>query len=387
MAGYIFAVSKDMWTTVCEENICKGFFTPYTLEVSEDKMTSRSRKSINKILAAFFGDMVTMKEGDNIYFLSDRKIYGIGKAHNIGNDCKYDNYSEASALLPNCQIKPTDFLTTADSKARWVFFFKPSPYFYKIGVDMDDVLRYRPSAFKVLRAFEGLSFVKIDDEENRALKEYISLINEESHANINNYTFPFDDSVHNLMYLKNLSQYEMDINKVFSYTENIEYVESEMFIEAAFLQAIMKNQCNAIGQFDYVTQQLIASPFKPIRYIDKIDVFGYKFSTNYTDKPRLITKYILVELKKDKINKETLEQAMQYVDWICKEYASGDYSRVDAYVLGNGVGRGLTGEIFTDICQRSYIASTHPAKPEKWNNLKKIKYSIDDNKVIFSQIE
>ena len=45
---------------------------------------------------------------------------------------------------------------------------------------MDDILRYRPSAFKMLRAFENVSFIKIDEVENRALKEFISLINEES---------------------------------------------------------------------------------------------------------------------------------------------------------------------------------------------------------------
>ena len=38
---------------------------------------------------------------------------------------------------------------------------------------MDDVLSYKPNSFRMLRAFWKLSFVKIDDEENKALKDII----------------------------------------------------------------------------------------------------------------------------------------------------------------------------------------------------------------------
>ena len=101
MAGYIFAVSKDGWKDFCNENLKYGHFSPYTPEVGKEMMTpdkKRSRKSINKILSATFGDMVTMNPGDNVYFLSNRKIYGIGELIRLGEDCKYDNYLNASAL-------------------------------------------------------------------------------------------------------------------------------------------------------------------------------------------------------------------------------------------------------------------------------------------------
>lgn len=170
MAGYIFSISKDSWSDFCKNNLSKGYFTPYTVEISKDHMTDSKRKARNKILVATFGDIVTMKPGDNIYFLSDRKLYGVGSAVQIGPDCKYDNYENASAILPDCQMTPTKFLTTQSTRARWVCLFKPNPYYFKTGVDMDDVLRYRPDSFKMLRAFEGLTFIKIDDEENRALR-------------------------------------------------------------------------------------------------------------------------------------------------------------------------------------------------------------------------
>ena len=67
---------------------------------------------------------------------------------------------------------------------------------------------------------------------------------------------------------------------------------------------------------------------------------------------------------------------MQYVDWICSEYASNDYSRIEAYVVGNDTVRNID-YIITDKCQRDYIVETHPVKTQKWNSLKILKYSID----------
>ena len=70
MAGYIFAISKDGWRAFCEENLKHGHFSPFTPSVDEELMApakARSRKATNKVLAAVFGDMVTMKAGDNVY--------------------------------------------------------------------------------------------------------------------------------------------------------------------------------------------------------------------------------------------------------------------------------------------------------------------------------
>ena len=239
MAGYIFAVSKDKWKTFCADSLRKGFFTPYTKSLTDNGMTPRRRQAMSKVLAATFGDFISMNPGDNIYFLSNRKIYGIGKAVKVGPfDCKYDNYPNASALLPSPRVAKKDYLTTHDTRARWVVFFEPSPYFFKKGVDMDDVLRYRPQAFKVLRAFEGLSFIKIDDEENRALREYISLVNELTYGCIEENAFSFDNAVQKRCALKNLSTYKMDINKAVADSENRGYVTSEALLESAFSMEI-----------------------------------------------------------------------------------------------------------------------------------------------------
>ena len=378
MAGYIFAVSKDGWNNFCTQNLARGYFTPFTLEVSEEATkSSRKRKSRNKILSATLGDFVTMKPGDNVYFLSDRKIYGVGQLTNIGPDCKYDNYLDASKLIPDCMMQPSTYLTEKFTRARWVFFFKPAPHLFKKGVDMDDVLRYRPAAFRMLRAFEGLSFIKIDDEENRALKEFIALANEQAYENLEENSFLFDESLHVSLAGYDLAPYLIQVDSALQDHENKEYVFSEMFVESSLLEQLTQGTAEAFGTWDYVSHQLIASPFKPLKYIDKIDIFGYRFSEHYNGSPKLITKYLLVELKKGRIDAAAVEQTMQYVDWICQEYASGDYSKIEAYVVGNNVAANIDA-VIDEIGQRSYIVESHPVKTKKWNDLHLVKYSIDD---------
>ena len=86
MAGFVFSVSKESWGTVCNENLANGYFTPYAISIEEEDMPARKRNSRNKVLAATFGDFISMRPGDNVYFLSDRKIYGVGKTVQIGSD-------------------------------------------------------------------------------------------------------------------------------------------------------------------------------------------------------------------------------------------------------------------------------------------------------------
>ncbi len=380
MPGYVFSVSKSGWAEFCENDLRYGYFTPLVPELIPDS-TEIKKKTTIKTLSAFFGDIITMSSGDNVYFLSNRKVYGVGKLICIGQDCKYDNYLGASRLLPDSTMIQETALTTKMSRARWVLLFEHDPYFFKNGADMDDILRYRPSAFKMLRAFQGVSFIKIDDEENRALKEYISLINEKAYDDLEEHTFTYSPDVHEKLKNSDLSSYVMDISKAL---QNREHLISEMFIEATLLQTLSRKNNSVFGYWDYMTQQLIASPFKPLDYIDKIDVFGYRYSVNYHETPKLITKYLVIEIKKDKINKAAVEQTMQYVDWVCREYAAGDYSKIKAFAVGAGAVKSID-TIIKEKCQRGFIARSHPAISEQWNDFSVVDYTITDTGVIFEQ--
>ncbi|MCT8977897.1 hypothetical protein N4T77_14955 [Clostridium sp. CX1] len=93
MAGYIMSLKKPKSkkisiTQPLEECIKKGVYST---------KLSKPENNIWKIHhEATIADYATMKEGDNIYFFINRKIYGIGRLKNIENDCKFSNYLDSS---------------------------------------------------------------------------------------------------------------------------------------------------------------------------------------------------------------------------------------------------------------------------------------------------
>src|SRR5206468_93150 len=96
-------------------------------------------------------------------------------------DCKFLNFE--GACLPH----PADYNSVKhllwdegniSADQRWVCTFQPSPYFFRKGIDMDDMLASNPAAFKILRAFWKVSFIKFDDTENQAFKDAILKLNQ-----------------------------------------------------------------------------------------------------------------------------------------------------------------------------------------------------------------
>jgi len=49
-----------------------------------------------------------------------------------------------------------------------------------------------------------------------------------------------------------------------------------------------------------------------LEYVDKMDMFGYKYITGFRG---TISKYLIIELKKEKALIEDIEHVMEYVDW------------------------------------------------------------------------
>ena len=75
-----------------------------------------------------------------------------------------------------------------------------------------------------------------------------------------------------------------------------------MALEAAVVDTLATNKNTVLGEWDYISHQVIASPFKPIDYMDKIDVFGYRYIKGYKTK----SKFLIIELKKDNASKRRL---------------------------------------------------------------------------------
>ena len=87
MAGYVFNLNDYESLENCIEN------GVYSTILSEPKKNLWGRAH-----EGTFADYMSMKDGDNVYFFLDRKIYGIGVLKTINLDCKYQNYP--NSLLP-----------------------------------------------------------------------------------------------------------------------------------------------------------------------------------------------------------------------------------------------------------------------------------------------
>ena len=111
-----------------------------------------------------------------------------------------------------------------------------------------------------------------------------------------------------------------------------------------------------------------------------MDLFGYRYIDGFENE-RIVSKYIVMELKSKEINQDAILQTMKYVDWIVKKYAHGDYSRVKAYVIG----KNLVGSIsdYSKDITRYYISSTShrtdsqgvDVTTEEWNDMNFVSYT------------
>ena len=108
--------------------------------------------------------------------------------------------------------------------------------------------------------------------------------------------------------------------------------------------------------------------------MDKMDVFGYKFISGYD----VVSKYLLIEIKKDKADCEAIDQVMKYVDWINQEYAYGDYSMINAFLVASEFPQNVI-NYKNIVCRRNYTIGRRPIVPAEWTDIKLIKYSYDGN--------
>jgi len=330
-----------------------------------------------------FADYATMKPNDNIYFFIDRKIYGIGVLVGVGEDgdCKFNNFLEASAPEEFDYASKEDVLLWNEGdfsvNQRWICTFKPDPHFFTLGIDMDDVLASNPTAFRMLRAFWKLSFIKFDDEENQAFKDVLLKFNQFALANPVEGNSVFRSNyiaVHEaISYKLTINDYALDVKPILSSCANGRFINHEMAIEAGILHQLnqLDSRTNDVfGRWDYLSHQVIASPFKPIDYMDKMDIFGYSYIEGF--KPTK-SRYLVAELKREPAQPQDIEQVLKYVDWVQEEYAYGDYLMINAVLVASDFSEEVINHK-KEVATRKYTIGVRPARSLEWQNLKLVKY-------------
>lgn len=366
MAGYLIALGeKADAIKAMEQRVYSTYLSPKWLSWVEGTL----------------GDYATMLPGDNVYFFTDRKIYGIGEILDIGSgQCVVENFPGAtSADLIDWQNVANDAIyqfhqitkknnTISERVGRWIIAFKPSPQFFQYGIDMDDLLESNPSAFRSLRVFWKRSFIKLDDEENDAFKT--ALIR----TNIKQY-YDQIDSVHDdSVPARLLGGSSPDIPKLLASKRGPDgSLSSESLLEAGILFQLAHfdgRTCDVFGKWSYLSRQVNASPFKPVDYMDRIDIFGYRWIEQYRF---IIEKYLVVELKKEQSDQDNVLQVMKYVDWVNEEYAHGDYSLIDAFLVAHEFSEEVS---LQEETRREYVVGRRPAHAKAWDNLKLVTYNV-----------
>ena len=166
------------------------------------------------------------------------------------------------------------------------------------------------------------------------------------------------------------------ISAILSSCATDDYLRHEMAVETGLIHQISINDpqtTKIFGTWDYLSHQVIASPFKPIDYMDKMDLFGYSYIPGHLPTKSRI---LVGEIKKDPAIKEDIDQLLKYVDWVKDEYCFGDYAMIRAFLVASD---------FSDdairhkqqVGTRQYTIGVRPAKSFEWHNINLVKYSFN----------
>lgn len=364
MAGYVFAIGDVNPVEVIKKCAETGVYSTNINTLSSNPFEGT------------LTDYISMRPGDNIYFFCRRKYYGVGELISVGVDCKYCNYL-GSTLRQNYKYEDISDSLLVDygeesAKNRWICTFKGAPYMFEDGIDTDEILQYKPSTFKILRAFWKVSFIKLGDEENESLKE-IFLLRHQNEIENKSKIFSVSDSIHDSIRNRNFSKYTITPWELLETIADEKRLRHEMGLEAGVVYDLCHDRLNILDHWDYVSHQVIASPFKPIDYMDKIDVFAIR----YLEKTKIPCKFLVAELKKDSASCSTIDQVMKYVDWVCNEYAYRDYGAIEACIIAYEYEKDVK-DYYKDVVQRYYSLGSHPIRNKQWSALKLLKYRWED---------
>ena len=375
MAGYLITLNDE---SSLAEIVRNGIYSTF--------MNSPQYSTWGTPHEGTFADYLSMKAGDLIFFFVKRKIYGCGKLINIGSDCKYLNYTDAGVPKGDqtSNYSDTRIMETGDSRNRCFCTFEPSPAFFMKGIDMDAVLQYKDDPFRSVRTIWKVSFIKMDDDEALTVFRVLMKANEDV-INDKRAQFPFDRSDQERISRLALYQYKMQRQFLIASCKKEQnghlILRHEMALEAALCEILTTEERAPFGKWDYISHQVAASPFKPIDYMDKMDIFGYRYIPGYDVKSR----YLVAELKKDAATVDIVEQIMKYVDWISNEYANKDYSMIEAYIIAADFGDDVK-RIVEEYCIRNFTKGYRPTEFCIWKNIKMVKYEIKDDDIVFSVV-
>ena len=133
-----------------------------------------------------------------------------------------------------------------------------------------------------------------------------------------------------------------------------------------------------------MSHQVVASPFKPVDYMDKMDLFGYAYVPTF--KPTK-SRFLVCEIKRDNSRLEDINQLLRYVDWVKDEYCYGDYSMIRAFFVAHEFDQNAVEHAQT-VGTRRYTVGVRPAQSLEWRDVTLVQYgfSLASNRIDFTVI-
>jgi len=370
----------------------------YGTRIRKPPRLGRWTPNIELILA----DYMTMRPGDLVFFFRRRLIYGVGRllGFQVGNQevVAFENFPGSTLYETEPPDAADEYLWQEDGEEllRWVVLFEHCPHFFKRGLDMDEVLQSDVKhVARTLPAFGVVAFDKMEDEEAQLILDLLLRQNEpyfngageteawaysdESDAQHRSVKDRGEELQEHLVKLHELIDRYSDTRTG--------VVRHEALIQAWVARGLAHRDVgvtSVLGDWDYLANQVPASPHKPVQYMDKMDLFGLVYRTFEPSISATTVRYKIVEIKKDRVtSSEAVEQLMKYVAWVAHTRAGGDYGPVEAYFVARGFSEDVLTYVREEVA-RDYIIPRRPYGPRTWDRLTLIEYRYTGNRPTLS---
>lgn len=350
MNGALFLLDSE---TALEEVIGQGWYAPRFGQPDDHAGPWKWRKSHRSATA----DLACLQAGGRVYLFAGatRQIRGIGVLDDPPVVLNGGAALEDGALV--------DAVAGQDDRYRLVVRFDAQKSrWFEAGVDMDEVLGAGGPSMRSLRTMERVSLIVFDEEEETGFRSEV-LVATAGGAVAAPQAAPLGVAFQPQRLAHRLK------------------TRDELALETDICWRLNGGEgVDAFGRWDSALRQVTASPPKPVKYVDRIDVLARRTVESFT------STHGVFELKATKATRMDVEQLMRYVDHVVQTRHQGRYHRVEAFLVAPDFGARI-GKA-RDIARRVFTVDPRRPRAEMWDSLNLVRADgLDDGGYAYTLVE
>lgn len=332
---------------------------------------------INPAHLKTLADYATMRSGDLVFFFQRRFIYGVGQLVDAQpGEPAVCNWPESDNLRRRPPRSRDSYLWPKISKARWLCTFEPAPMFFAEGVDMDTALGLdRLGVLYHLKILEGRSFFKLEDSECDLLLEAVLRANP-NRVPLAEHRGTVKRRLRRLV-RQSPNDYVLDPKRTVQSTLQAGRPH-ELAVQVWLDSQLARRRLPLFGSLTYIGNLEPASPTKPRKYMDEMDIFGIS-----TERMRIagrslraVRSFSIIELKaRNQPIEQVIRQTMKYVDWVAHQRVGGDYGYVRAFVVAPSFDSKAIASA-RKLRERQFVRPVRPYAVENWTSLTLVQFAL-----------